>query len=166
VLQFDAHGDLRLEYEGSPYSHASVMARCIDCADLVAVGIRAITSEERALIRERDSITTIFAEEMWDNEEWIERALNALGEHVFITFDVDYFDPSLMPATGTPEPGGMTWYPTMKLLRRVFAEKTVVGADVVELAPIGGNAAPDFVAAKLVYKMIAYHWHARRARNL
>ena len=158
VLQFDAHGDLRMEYEGSPYSHAAVMARCIDDADLVQVGIRAITSEERALMRERaPAITTIFAEEMWDGDEWIGRAMDALGEDVYITFDVDYFDPSLMPATGTPEPGGMTWYPTMKLLRRVFTERNVVGADVVELAPIGGNAAPDFVAAKLVYKMIAYH---------
>jgi agmatinase len=158
ILQFDAHGDLRMEYEGSAYSHAAVMARCIDDADLVQVGIRAITSDERALIRERDpAITTIFAEEMWDNEAWIDRAMRALGDDVYITFDVDYFDPSLMPATGTPEPGGMTWYPTMKLLRRVFTEKNVVGADVVELAPIGGNAAPDFVAAKLVYKMIAYH---------
>jgi len=161
VLQFDAHGDLRLEYEGSPYSHAAVMARCIDDVDLVQVGIRAITSEERALIRERDNITTIFAEEMWENDAWIDRAMQALGGDVFITFDVDYFDPSLMPATGTPEPGGMTWYPTMKLLRRVFSEKNVVGADVVELAPIGGNAAPDFVAAKLVHKMIAYHTLAR-----
>jgi agmatinase len=163
VLQFDAHGDLRLEYEGSPYSHASVMARCIDCADLVAVGIRAITADERTLIRERaDGITTIFAEEMWDNEEWVDRALAALEDKVFITFDVDYFDPSLMPATGTPEPGGPPWYPTLKLLRRVFAEKTVVGADVVELAPMGGNAAPDFVVAKLVYKMIGYHWAAKQ----
>ena len=164
VLQFDAHGDLRLEYEGSPYSHAAVMARCIDTVDLVQVGIRAITIEERQLIRDR-GITTIFADEMWDNEAWIDRALAALGDDVFITFDVDYFDPSLMPATGTPEPGGPAWYPTMKLLRRVFAEKNVVGADVVELAPIGGNAAPDFVVAKLVYKMVAYHWAARRDRN-
>lgn len=164
ILQFDAHGDLRLEYEGSPFSHAAVMARCIDTADLVQVGIRAITSDERALIREREgSITTIFAEEMWDNEAWIERAMRALGDDVFITFDVDYFDPSLMPATGTPEPGGIAWYPTLKLLRRVFTEKNVVGADVVELAPIGGNAAPDFVVAKLVYKMIGYHWLAKRA---
>ena len=158
ILQFDAHGDLRLEYEGSPFSHAAVMAQCIDCANLVQVGIRAITSEERALIREREgSITTIFAEEMWSDEGWIDRAFAALGDDVFITFDVDYFDPSLMPATGTPEPGGPPWYPTLKLLRRVFEEKNVVGVDVVELAPIGGNAAPDFVVAKLVYKMIGYH---------
>jgi agmatinase len=165
VLQFDAHGDLRPEYEGSPWSHASVMARCIDCADLVQVGIRAITSDERQLIRAREgNVTTIFAEEMWDNEEWIDRAMHALGDDVFITFDVDYFDPSIMPATGTPEPGGLTWYPTLKLLRRVFTERNVVAADVVELAPIGGNAAPDFVAAKLVYKLIGYHWLAGRQR--
>jgi agmatinase len=156
VLQFDAHSDLRIEYEGSPYSHAAVMARCIDDVDVVAVGIRALTREERQLIRERDTITTIFAEEMWEDDAWIDRAIEALGEEVFITFDVDYFDPSLMPATGTPEPGGAGWYPTMKLLRRVFAERRVVGVDVVELAPIPGNAAPDFLTAKLIYKMIGY----------
>lgn len=161
VLQFDAHGDLRLEYEGSPYSHAAVMARCIDDVDLVQVGIRAITSDERQLIRDR-GITTVFADEMWRDDAWIDRAMAALGDTVFITFDVDYFDPSLMPATGTPEPGGPAWYPTLQLLRRVFTEKKVVGVDVVELAPIGGNAAPDFVAAKLVYKMVGYHWLARR----
>lgn len=158
VLQFDAHGDLRPEYEGAAYSHASVMARVVDAVDLVQVGIRAITAEERQVIRTRPNVTTLFADDMWDNEEWIDTALAALGDHVFITFDVDYFDPALMPATGTPEPGGPAWYPTLKLLRRVFAEKHVVGADVVELAPLGGNAAPDFVAAKLVYKMVGYHW--------
>ena len=165
ILQLDAHGDLRLEYEGSPFSHASVMARCIDCADLVQVGIRAITCEERQFIRDREgSVTTIFAEEMWGDDRWIDRAVRALGRNIYVTFDVDYFDPSLMPATGTPEPGGGSWYPTMQLLRRVFAERNVVGADVVELAPLGGNAAPDFVAAKLVYKMVGYHWAARAGR--
>jgi agmatinase len=165
VLQFDAHGDLRLEYEGSPYSHAAVMARCIECADLVQVGIRAITGEERALMREKaPAITTIFADQMWDNEDWIDAAMRALGPDVYVTFDVDYFDPSLMPATGTPEPGGLPWYPTLKLLRRVFTERNVVAADVVELAPQGGNAAPDFVAAKLVYKMVAYAALARRGK--
>lgn len=161
VLQFDAHGDLRPEYEGSPFSHASVMSRSVDVAHVVAVGIRAITSEEREMIRSDRRITTIFAEEMWDNEAWVERAMEALGSTVYITFDVDYFDPSLMPATGTPEPGGPPWYPTLKLLRRVFAERSVVGVDVVELAPIGGNAAPDFVVAKLIYKMIGYRRAAR-----
>jgi agmatinase len=165
ILQLDAHGDLRPEYEGSRFSHAAVIAQCIDRADVVQVGIRAITVEERALIRSRPgSITTIFAEEMWEDDAWVDRAFDALGDDVFITFDVDYFDPSLMPATGTPEPGGPGWYPTLKLLRRVFNEKNVVGADVVELAPIGGNAAPDFVVAKLVHKMIGYHAEGRRAR--
>lgn len=159
VLQFDAHSDLRPEYEGSPYSHASVMARCVDDADLVAVGIRALTTDERDLIRGRDSITTVFAEEMSHDGAWIERTLQALGDDVYITFDVDYFDPALIPATGTPEPGGPGWYPTLELLRRVFAERRVVGVDVVELAPIPGNAAPDFAIAKLVYKMIGY-WTA------
>jgi agmatinase len=161
VLQFDAHGDLRPEYEGSPYSHASVMARCVDEVDLVAVGIRAITSDERTLIRVRDGITTLFADEMQADETWIDRAVEALGERVYVTFDVDYFDPSLMPSTGTPEPGGGSWYPTLKLLRRVFAERRVVGADLVELAPQPGNPAPDFLVAKLVYKMIGYHAAAR-----
>jgi agmatinase len=157
VLQFDAHSDLRLEYEGSPYSHAAVMARCMDDVDITAVGIRALTTEERALVRERASITTIFAEEMWRDDAWIDRALDSLGEDVFITFDVDYFDPALMPATGTPEPGGPDWYRTLQLLRRVFTERRVVGVDVVELAPMPGNAAPDFLVAKLIYKMIGYH---------
>jgi agmatinase len=162
VLQFDAHSDLRPEYEGSRYSHAAVMAQCIDEVDVVAVGIRALTTEERALIRERDGITTVFADDMWADDAWIDRAMAALGDAVFITFDVDYFDPAVMPATGTPEPGGPDWYRTMKLLRRVFTEKKVVGVDVVELAPIGGNAAPDFLVAKLVYKMIGYRWLSTR----
>jgi agmatinase len=162
VLQFDAHSDLRLEYEGSPFSHAAVMSRCMDEVDIVSVGIRALTREERQLIRERDSITTIFAEEMWRDLLWIDRALQALGDQVYITFDVDYFDPSLVPATGTPEPGGPPWYPTLQLLRRVFTERNVVGVDVVELAPMPGNPAPDFVVAKLLYKMIGY-WREGRA---
>jgi agmatinase len=161
VLQFDAHSDLRLEYEGSPFSHAAVMARCMDEVNITAVGIRALTREERQLIRDRDSITTIFAEEMWTDHSWVERAMEAIGDDVFITFDVDYFDPALIPATGTPEPGGPAWYPTLQLLRRVFNERRVVGADVVELAPIGGNAAPDFAIAKLVYKMVGYFWEGR-----
>jgi agmatinase len=133
--------------------------------NLVQVGIRAIAPEERALMRKRKkTITTIFAEEQEANEEWIARAVEALGQHVYITIDVDYFDPSLMPATGTPEPGGGAWYPALRLLERVFRERTVVAADVVELAPIPGMHAPDFVAAKLVYKLIAYYArHGKRS---
>jgi agmatinase len=164
VLQLDAHSDLRLEYEGSPYSHAAVMARCLDRVDITAVGIRAVSREERELMRRSPSVTTIFAEEMWRSDEWIDRALASLGETVYITFDVDYFDPAIIPATGTPEPGGGAWYPTLALLRRVFNERRVVGVDVVELAPIAGNAAPDFAVAKLIYKMIGYHAEALSRR--
>lgn len=163
VLQLDAHGDLRAEWEGTPYSHACVMRRVVDDVKLVQVGIRAVAPEERALIRKRKgSITTIFGEELHEGDGWIDRAVKALGPDVYITIDVDYFDPSLIPATGTPEPGGGEWHPTMKLLERVFAERQVVAADVVELAPAAGLHAPDFVCAKLVYKLVGFHARALR----
>jgi agmatinase len=162
VLQLDAHGDLRAEYEGTPFSHACVMYRVHEAVTLVPVGIRAITAEERRLIREKE-IPTIFAHELDPEERWIERALDALGPDVYITIDIDYFDPGLVPSTGTPEPGGGTWYPTLRLLERVFAERNVVGADLVELAPLPGIVAPDFLAAKLAYKLVAYHQRARDA---
>jgi agmatinase len=164
VLQLDAHGDLRAEYEGTPFSHACVMYRVHQLVDLVPVGIRAITAEERQLIRAR-KIPVIFGHELDAAGAWIERALAALGPDVYITIDIDFFDPGIVPATGTPEPGGGTWYPTLRLLERVFAERRVLGVDVVELAPIPGIVAPDFLAAKLVYKVIAYHQRARGARS-
>ena len=165
VLQLDAHGDLREQWEGTPWSHACVMRRVVDRVNLVQVGIRAIAIEERAVIR-RKKVTTVFAEELEGSEAWMDRVLKALGEDVYITIDVDYFDPSLVPATGTPEPGGGTWYPALRMLERVFRERTVVAADVVELAPIPGLAAPDFLVAKLVYKLITYHRkYRRRARG-
>lgn len=158
VLQFDAHTDLRHEYEGSPYSHASVMHRVHDRTDLVAVGIRALTREERELARRSDNIHVFLADDIHDSEEWMDDVMQKLGDDVYISFDVDGFDPSLVPATGTPEPGGLQWYPVLKLLRRVFRERNVVSADVVELAPIPGFHAPDFLVAKLVYKMIGYRF--------
>lgn len=154
VLQLDAHADLRAEYEGTPLSHACVMHTVHERVNLVQVGIRSLTSEERALIR-RKKITTIFGHEL-DDAPWMDRALGALGPDVYLTIDVDYFDPSLMPSTGTPEPGGGGWNPTIRFLDRVFRERNVVGADVVELAPIPGMVAPDFLAAKLVYKLIGF----------
>jgi len=163
VLQLDAHGDLRPEYEGTPYSHACVMYRVHRQVNLVPVGVRAITSDERQLMR-AEGVPTIFGHELDAGDEWIERALAALGPEVYVTIDVDYFDPSLVPATGTPEPGGGQWYPTLRLLDRVFRERSVVGVDVVELAPIPGLVAPDFLTAKLVYKLIAYHQRGRAAR--
>jgi len=163
VLQLDAHGDLRPEYEGTPYSHACVMYRVHKDVNLVPVGIRAITAEERHLMRDR-KIPTIFAHELDQGEVWIDRAVGALGENVYITIDIDFFDPGLVPATGTPEPGGGTWYPALRLLERVFERCNVVGVDVVELAPIPGFVAPDFLTAKLVYKLIAYYQRAHAAK--
>jgi len=156
VLQLDAHGDLRPSWEGTPYSHACVMRRVADRVNLVQVGIRAVAREEIAAMR-RFAVTTVFAHEMAEGDDWIERAVAALGRDVYLTVDMDYFDPSLVPSTGTPEPGGGTWYATMRLLERLFGSRRVVGADVVELAPIPGLAAPDFLTARLVYKLIGFH---------
>jgi agmatinase len=155
VLQLDAHADLRPEYEGTPYSHASVMYRVHRKARLVAVGIRSLTAEERDLMR-REKIPVVFGHELGE-PDWIDRVIQSLGPHVYITIDVDFFDPSVMPATGTPEPGGGTWQPTLALLERVFRERRVVGCDVVELAPIPGQRHPDFLAAKLVYKLVGFY---------
>lgn len=163
VLQLDAHADLRAEYEGTPHSHASAMARVVDRVDVVAVGVRGVSSEEVETARSRDGVTLIWADEMWEDDAWMDRALDALGPKVYLTFDVDYFDPSLVPSTGTPEPGGGDWYRTLRFLRRVFTEREVVAADVVELAPTPGLHAPDFLVAKLVYKLVAYRFLERRS---
>jgi agmatinase len=160
VLQFDAHTDLRPEYEGSPYSHASVMHRVHDRVELVAVGIRAVTSDEMRLVRRSDNIHVFLADDIHTGDAWMDDVMSRLGEDVYISFDVDGFDPALVPSTGTPEPGGLQWYPVLKLLRRVFTERTVHGVDIVELAPIAGLAAPDFLVAKLAYKMIGYRFSA------
>ncbi len=160
VLQLDAHADLRTEYEGTPYSHACVMHSVYQRVRLVPVGIRSLTSGEHALMK-KHQIPTIFGHEL-ETDGWIDRTLAALGERVYVTVDVDYFDPSVMPSTGTPEPGGGSWYPTLRLLERVFREKTVVGCDVVELAPLPNVVAPDVLAAKLAYKLIAFHGLAIR----
>jgi agmatinase len=132
------------------------MHRVHENVDLVAVGIRALTRDERELARRSSNIHLFLADDIHTGDAWMDEVLSKLGPDVYISFDVDGFDPALVPATGTPEPGGLQWYPVMKLLRRVFTERNVVSADVVELAPIPGLAAPDFLVAKLVYKMIGY----------
>lgn len=158
VLQLDAHADLRAEYDGTPLSHACVMHRVHREVNLVPVGIRSLTAQERRLINDT-RISTVFAHEL-EGDGWIDRAVRALGPDVYITIDLDYFDPAIMPATGTPEPGGGAWYPTLRLLDRVFRERHVVGCDIVELAPIPGLVAPEFLAAKLLYKLIGFHARA------
>jgi agmatinase len=162
VLQFDAHTDLRPEYEGSPYSHAAVMHRVHDRVELVAVGIRALTVDEMRLVRRSDNIHVFLADDIHAGDAWMDDVIARLGDDVYISFDIDAFDPALVPSTGTPEPGGLQWYQVLKLLRRVFAERTVHAVDVVELAPLPGLAAPDVLAAKLVYKMIGYRFAAQR----
>lgn len=155
IVQFDAHADLRAEYEGTPWSHACVMRRLReDGFPTLAVGIRALSDEEATLIA-RDGLPTIWGWELPARERFIQ-LLDRLPPKVYLTFDVDYFDPSLLPATGTPVPGGGTWYPTLELLRELFARKTVVAMDVVELAPQKGDHASDFLAASLAYKCLAY----------
>ena len=155
VFQFDAHADLRESYEGDPWSHASAMARCIDLATIHAVGIRSYSPGEAERMRRGiPGYTITHAWEIGD-EGWIDRALEGVsGKKVYLTFDVDYFDPSIVPATGTPEPGGGSWWPTLELLDALFRRATVVAADVVELAPIPGLHHADFTVARLVYHLV------------
>jgi agmatinase len=164
VLQLDAHGDLRDTFEGSPLNHACVMHRILDDGVPIAqVGIRSITAEERDLIRER-GVCTVFAEQAVGEpvERWMPRVIDALPDEVYVTVDLDAFDPAIMPATGTPEPGGLDWYRALAILRAVAAARRIVGFDVVELAPIPGLVAPDFLAAKLVYRLLGYAFPTAR----
>lgn len=159
VLQFDAHSDLRDSYQGSKYSHASVMARVAEFvpADrIVQIGIRAQCIEEYQMIVER-GIRTCFASDIHRHafsEAWQNSVLDMLNEDVYITFDVDYFDPSLMPATGTTEPGGFQWAETVEFIKFIGANKRIIGFDVVELAPSPYHPSSAFTTAKLVYKML------------
>ena len=156
VLQIDAHADLQQAYEGNPWSHASVMARVREIPSLssvVAVAIRSMSSEEKLYLQGQ---TTIFGHEIGHDDSWMERALQKLQGPVYITFDLDAFDSSLLASTGTPEPGGLQWNQTMRFLKRVDKKKRVVGFDVVELCPISGHVAADYLAAKLVYKLLSY----------
>lgn len=155
VLQLDAHSDLRDEYEGSKYNHACVMARISEMCPIVQVGIRSMDYSEKAAL---DMSRVFFAEHIHDGTDWIQKVLERLSEKVYITIDLDVFDPSIMPSTGTPEPGGLTWYNVLMLLKAVFDDKDVVGFDIVELCPNESNKAPDFLAAKLIYKILSYKY--------
>ncbi len=153
VLHIDAHADLRQSYMGSTCNHACAVYEASQTTNLVQVGIRSMDKSETTVM---DREKTFFAHEMAENEFWIDQVLETLGENVFITFDLDAFDPSILPATGTPEPGGLLYYETLELLRQVFAEKNVVGFDIVELCPNPNHPASNFLAAKLYYKMLSY----------
>jgi agmatinase len=153
ILHLDAHADSRDIYEGSRFNHACVMARAReDVRNIVSVGIRSMDVSERADV---DGKRMFFAHAIQDSDSWIDKAIGMLTGTVYITIDVDVFDPGFMPSTGTPEPGGLGWYPVMKLLRAVANSKQIVGFDVVELCP-SDSKAPDFIAAKLVYTLLSY----------
>ena len=159
VLQIDAHADLRESFMGTPHNHACAMRRTLEFARTTQVGIRSLSPEEAAAVPSLS--TAIFYDfNMRDDADWIERVVDSLTEHVYITIDVDGFDPAIMPATGTPEPGGLSWYEALKLLRRVVERRTVVGCDVVELSPMPGHVAPNFLCAKLIYKILSYRFGA------
>ena len=164
VLQLDAHLDLRPELDGSPHSHGCAMTHVIDDVDLVSVGVRGISREEWDVVNARPNVHAFVAEKLSRGDAWMDEALACLGEYVYITFDVDFLDPGIMPSTGTPEPGGGDWYGALRFLRRVFESRTVVGVDVVEHAPIPGMSAPDFLSAKLIYKMLGY-WSGDGGRS-
>jgi agmatinase len=153
VLQLDAHSDLRDEYHGSKYNHACVMARAKELCPIVQVGIRSMDISEKQLL---DKTRTFFSEDIFGKTDWIDTVIQLLKGDAYITIDLDVFDPSIMPSTGTPEPGGLLWYEVLDLLRLVFHQTNVTGFDVVEMCPNSTNKAPDFLAAKLIYKLISY----------
>lgn len=159
VIQIDAHGDMRYEYEDSLHNHACVMRRVLEMGlPTLPVGIRAICTEEALLIQEKQ-IPVVWARNTAYDVDWVEKAIAQIKtEKVFITIDVDGIDPTLIPGVGTPEPGGLNWYDTLKFLRRVCETHQVIGCDVMELAPIVDSVVSEFTTAKLIYKLIGYRF--------
>jgi agmatinase len=157
VLQFDAHADLRDTYQGTPYNHASVLRRISELVPAVQVGIRSLSREEAEWVKARGK-KLFYAAEVLGSPGIAAAISEALTDDVYITICLDGFDPSIMPAVGTPEPGGLGWYDVLRVVRRVAETRHVVGFDVVELFPMPGNFAPDFLAAKLVYKVLGYRY--------
>ncbi|HTZ40171.1 MAG TPA: agmatinase [Syntrophales bacterium] len=155
VLHLDAHADMRDSYQGTPYSHACIGRRMKEICPVVQVGIRSMSAEEAAFLR-KGSVSVFTAAQLRKDRSWIAKVLRCLSKQVYVSVDLDAFDPSIMPATGTPEPGGMLWHEVLDLMREVCKRRQVVGFDIVELAPIPGMVAPDFLAAKLAYRMMGY----------
>jgi agmatinase len=155
VLQLDAHADLRQIYEGSEFNHACAMARAREFAPIVQVGIRSMSESELPYI-ERDRI--FYSHELFYDKNLYSKAIDKLTQNVYITIDLDVFDPSIMPSTGTPEPGGPQYFELMHFLKDVIKKRNVVGFDVVELCPSDTNKAPDFIAAKIIYQLLSYRF--------
>ena len=153
VLHIDAHADLRKSYDGSSCNHACAVYEASQDTNLIQVGIRSMDIKEKSVM---NLDKTYFAHDMAIDDSWMDSAIDQMTDNVFITFDLDAFDPSILPSTGTPEPGGLLWYETIDFLKQVFAEKNVVGFDIVELCPNEIDKSSDFLAAKLYYKMLSY----------
>lgn len=155
TLQLDAHADLRDSYQGSPYSHAAVARRIVEVCPLVQIGIRSLSSEE-ALFMAGSQVQTFYADFIHSEKDWQKKICEHLSGDVYVTIDLDVFDPAIMPSTSTPEPGGLGWRDVMDFLRELSRRCRIRGFDVVELTPIPGMVAPDFLAARLVYRLMGY----------
>lgn len=153
ILQLDAHADLRQEYEGSEFNHACAMARAREFAPIVQVGIRSMSVGELPYV---NSDRIFYSHELYYDKSLYSKAIDKLTENVYITIDLDVFDPSIIPSTGTPEPGGPSYQELIHFLRDVIKKKNVVGFDIVELCPSDINKAPDFIAAKIIYQLLSY----------
>jgi agmatinase len=158
VLQIDAHADLRDAYDGTPHSHASIMARVVKDLRIpsVQVGIRSISGEEARSLKKNLPTRIFWARDIVGKTDWIDDAVDSLSDEVYLTIDIDGLDPSIVPTTGTPEPGGLGWYETLTLIRRVAEKKKIVGMDLVEYSYFEDYDSPAFLCAKLVYKSLAY----------
>ncbi|GAB4312687.1 MAG: agmatinase [Bacteroidales bacterium] len=158
ILQIDAHTDLRQEYEGSQYNHACVMARAREVAPIVQVGIRSMDISEKPYLPEG---SVFWADYIRNHSNWMEEAISRLSENVYLTFDLDGLDPSILPSTGTPEPGGLYWHETIEFLKKVIESRNLVGFDVVELCPNPADKSSDFLASKLIYKLLSYRFQSK-----
>jgi len=155
VLYFDSHYDLKDVYEGSKYSHACVARRLLEIAPLVEIGVRSLSKDEKDFLS-GNNIDTISMLEVKKSQDWRNKIKNSLSKNVYISIDLDVFDPSIMPSVGTPEPGGFGWYEFLDAIRDIISGRNIVGFDVVELCPIKNMIAADFMAARLIYKIIGY----------
>lgn len=166
VLQIDAHADLRDTYDGTPHSHASIMARVVKDLRIpsVQVGIRSISGEEARALKDGLPTRIFWARDIVGRTDWIDDAVHGLSEDVYLTIDIDGLDPSLVPTTGTPEPGGLGWYETLALIRRTAERKRIVGMDLVEYSYVENNDSPAFLCAKLIYKSLSYIFSTQTPR--
>lgn len=166
ILHLDAHHDLRDEYEGSKNSHACVGRRMQEIASLVQLGMRSISREEKEFLAAPNNIArTANTYDILNDTLWDRKILDSLKEKVYISIDLDVLDLSIMPAVGTPEPGGLDWYLTLDILKLISQDREIVGFDVVELSPLDGNVAPDFLASKLIYRLIGYIFFGKNKKR-